>query len=539
MRFVVHQHHASKLHYDLRIELGGGLKDFVIPKGPSTDPLVRRLTIALQDHALSCLTKEGVIQPGLYGAGALIVWDTGLYRPGFSYDLHQEEAMWRGLDSGYLELEFFGEKLKGKWKLFRAGKDWLFQKVDDEYASSKDILLQNRSVISGRTIQDLRAKSILSIELLEFYIDRSRPNVPQVVYRNDEVLDVNRAALHRGVLRGQPFHQAKAILREAEFKVWEPEEYRNRELEWLNLCIEYSNIVEPQDQHVAFVDMSSHPDPVDVAEALVRTLSQATKLNIRTGMASAKWIARLAALRNDCGDAQRNPKKFLSSLPLSDLLPVETESRQRLMFLGYATIGDVASIPFPILKDQFDDLSFLIHSSANGTLSDEVKPSYPPQSCSARLIFDGATDSHLVVENAVEVLAEKLGSQLDLQNLEGTVLIATLEYEDTTTIKLERTFSKPMRNADTLLPSIHLLIEKSLEKPLSAIVILMTDLRKVNVAQSIFLDRPDRRTPPRLETTLHRVKSVFGDNSVKLGQEIKIPRRLHVLREWKHVTGWW
>jgi nucleotidyltransferase/DNA polymerase involved in DNA repair len=209
------------------------------------------------------------------------------------------------------------------------------------------------------------------------------------------------------------------------------------------------------------------------------------------------------------------------------------------MFLGYSTIGDVANIPFPILKDQFDDLSFLIHSSANGTLSDDVKASYPPQSCSARLIFDGATDSHLMVENAVEVLAERLGGQLDLQNLEGNIIVATLEYEDTTIVKLERTFSKPMRNADAILPSIHLLIEKSLEKPLSSMVILMTNLRKVNVAQSVFLDRLDRRTAPRLETTLRRVRSVFGDSSVKLGQEIKIPRRLQVLREWKHVTGWW
>lgn len=153
-RFVIHKHSASSLHYDLRLEVGGVLKSWAIPKGPSTDPSVKRLAIEVDDHPLGYAGFEGVIGAG-YGAGEVIVWDAGTYR-GLG-DHPVEEALERGHLSVWLE----GEKLRGGYTLQRTGAGakprWLLVKRRDEGADARrdPVATQPESVLSGRTIEDL------------------------------------------------------------------------------------------------------------------------------------------------------------------------------------------------------------------------------------------------------------------------------------------------------------------------------------------------------------------------------------------------
>jgi bifunctional non-homologous end joining protein LigD len=156
LRFVVHEHQATRHHYDLRLELCGVLLDIVLPKGPSTDPDVYRLAIFSHDHARSCLGLEGRIREGAYGAGPLLMWDRGLYAPhrcppGMSH----EEAILLGLRRGELYLTLYGHKLRGTWKLKHSPRRWLLIKVQDEFASTADIRLKNQSVLTGRTLGEL------------------------------------------------------------------------------------------------------------------------------------------------------------------------------------------------------------------------------------------------------------------------------------------------------------------------------------------------------------------------------------------------
>ena len=160
--FVVQKHDARNLHYDLRIEVNGVLKSWAVPKGPSTDPEQKRLAVATEDHPMEYAEFEGVIPEGEYGAGQVIVWDTGPYKnitEKNGKSIPVEEA----IDHGHLAVWLEGQKLKGGYALNRFRRErqeqWLLGKMKDKEADPQDDLLtrQPQSVLTGRTLEDLRS----------------------------------------------------------------------------------------------------------------------------------------------------------------------------------------------------------------------------------------------------------------------------------------------------------------------------------------------------------------------------------------------
>ncbi|HTK78032.1 MAG TPA: non-homologous end-joining DNA ligase, partial [Gemmataceae bacterium] len=163
LRFVVQKHAASHLHYDFRLELDGTLKSWAVPKGPSLNPADKRLAMMVEDHPLDYRTFEGIIPQGNYGAGTVIVWDEGTYSSRETADRVEGERLLReGLRKGHLRIVLNGQKLKGEFSLLklRRGADnaWLLVKGRDDWASDSDVTAQDRSVASGRTLDDLAAK---------------------------------------------------------------------------------------------------------------------------------------------------------------------------------------------------------------------------------------------------------------------------------------------------------------------------------------------------------------------------------------------
>jgi len=145
LSFVIQKHQASRLHYDFRLEWKGVLLSWAVPKGPSLDPSVKRLAMAVEDHPLEYGGFEGIIPEGQYGGGTVMVWDRGTWEP-------ETEDVDKALQAGELKFALFGSKVKGSWVLVRTrASSWLLIKHRDKYASSKDVVAEkSRSVLSRR-----------------------------------------------------------------------------------------------------------------------------------------------------------------------------------------------------------------------------------------------------------------------------------------------------------------------------------------------------------------------------------------------------
>jgi bifunctional non-homologous end joining protein LigD len=177
LAFVVQKHKATALHYDFRLEIGGVMPSWSIPKGPSLDSSVKRLAMPTTDHDLEYRNFEGVIPGGRLGAGPVMIWDQGSYEPEIEISKgvrrrvtsrqEAEVVAARGLKEGNLKFTLFGKKLKGSFALVRTagfgGKvSWLMIKHRDKYSKegydAKDYPF---SVVSGKSIEQIAGQSEL------------------------------------------------------------------------------------------------------------------------------------------------------------------------------------------------------------------------------------------------------------------------------------------------------------------------------------------------------------------------------------------
>lgn len=153
LSFVIHKHHATSLHYDFRLEINGKMPSWAIPKGPTLDPKMKRLSMKVDDHDLKYRHFEGVIPEGQYGAGPVMIWDEGIYIPeveiskGVREEIkdHQkgQKVMEEGLKKGEIKFLLNGKKLNGSFALVKTKgfppgvkNAWLLIKHDDKYSKS-------------------------------------------------------------------------------------------------------------------------------------------------------------------------------------------------------------------------------------------------------------------------------------------------------------------------------------------------------------------------------------------------------------------
>lgn len=192
LKFVVQKHDATNLHYDFRLEMEGVLKSWAVPKGPSMNPQDKRLAMMVEDHPYDYRNFEGIIPEGNYGAGTVMIWDRGNYsameHENESVKM-QEKILLEELRKGDVKFVLRGEKLKGAFALVRMtgrGENaWLLIKKKDAEASEADIIKKDKSVKTGRTLNQIAKEGggIVKKRVLE------KKEKPAPVLLNDESPD--------------------------------------------------------------------------------------------------------------------------------------------------------------------------------------------------------------------------------------------------------------------------------------------------------------------------------------------------------------
>lgn len=166
LSYVIQKHQASHLHYDFRLEWDGVLLSWAVPKGPSLDPSIKRLAMQVEDHPVEYGSFEGAIPEGEYGGGTVMVWDRGTW----TAEVPDVKA---ALEQGDLKFTLQGAKLKGSWVLVRTrggfgggGRaSWLLIKHRDQFASTKDITLEEpRSASSRRLLAEIAREAGGNVE---------------------------------------------------------------------------------------------------------------------------------------------------------------------------------------------------------------------------------------------------------------------------------------------------------------------------------------------------------------------------------------
>jgi bifunctional non-homologous end joining protein LigD len=186
-RFVVQKHDASRLHYDLRLEHNGVFKSWAVTKGPSLDPRDKRLAVEVEDHPLDYGDFEGTIPKGEYGGGTVMLWDRGFWA------LEGTKSIEEALRKGDLKFTLAGKKLKGSWVLVRIKTDresekrnnWLLIKHHDQFESeSSSLLEQDRSVASGRTMEQIAAGKGRGPK--PFMVTGAEPSDPNAIWHSEK-----------------------------------------------------------------------------------------------------------------------------------------------------------------------------------------------------------------------------------------------------------------------------------------------------------------------------------------------------------------
>jgi len=381
---------------------------------------------------------------------------------------------------------------------------------------------------------------ILYLGLVGFYtkaVKGCAPSKPTVVHLDGKVIDLCEAAQALGVAVGCALSEAKAVLRETGRMIaYQEEDYTMARDAWLDVCLSYSDGVEFGMPHEAYIDLSGHPDPGDVAHLLIVQLDR----RLVAGLAPGKWVARLAA-REVCPILPvTNVSEFLSNVPTALLSPVSPEHRQRLEFLGYRWVREVAKAPMGVLTEQFGRDAFLIHESSRGRAHDDVVPNYPNGAISERVSFERPVSDRLVLEEAVTTLTAVLSAELCARDVTAEQIGVYFEQETGFPLALMRKLGKPLQSATPLRVAVHSLWERSgLSFPPIGLRIVLSGIKKAPRGQKSLMGMAGASERLRsCDSAVGCLRAAYGDGVVRKAVEVAVPRRELVLRAWKRATGW-
>lgn len=376
---------------------------------------------------------------------------------------------------------------------------------------------------------------VLWLEWRNFYCDADVKH-PQIVVRNKTVLDLNSEARSRGIRLGMPFALARNIIPDCDVKQWQAADRAHEMEQWLKWCAPYAGRIEPVDQHIAALDLSQHRRPDEIAEQAIERMMKSSTLPLRYGSGPTKWIARLASRHLELSIATERPRDFLAPFPIKALAPVSAEHRERLLFLGYSTIGEVAALPVKVLQDQFPQDGLLIARAAQGRAGEGVEPLYPPDSISEVFRFDGPVQDFQIAERALMPMAERMGERLS--GKQALVLDLSLDIDEHPPLSISHALKHPVYDRPSVFTAMIRLWRQLLAKVANPILGLWAKLLQLEPAHSLQNRLFESRRSNGDVSAVNALRLAYGENAITLAGNMRISRREQVLQAWKDATGW-
>lgn len=386
---------------------------------------------------------------------------------------------------------------------------------------------------------------IVYISIYQFYVrelQRLQPtDCARVVMREGRVLDANDLALASGILVGMSEGETKTVLDGGgEIIEFRQEEFERARETWLNVCAKFTDVIEPRLPHEAFLDLSSHPRPSEVLSLLRRALEKRLELSVVVGVSQCRWVAELAAKRNDADKlAYFSPQMFVAHEPTAMLSEVRPEIRSQLTFLGYRKIGEVAEIDRNVLLQQFGEIGHSVFDAARGMGDAVVHPRYPKNAIAVSKQFDGAPENWEEFWNLICLLADQLGGQLEAKGLCGRQLTLVYEFANGGRRRISRSFIKSFFHPLTVRCAIKLMTQKFPEHPVERIRLIATEVEPSDGIQMGLEGMKSRRERVRsVHSAVQSLQQVFGDKVIERASEMPQERRSKVLSAWREVYGW-
>lgn len=350
-----------------------------------------------------------------------------------------------------------------------------------------------------------------------------------VVLDGKAVLDVSAQAVERGISLGMKEKEARLIAPGAIYVERVKEEFEHASNRWLDICAEFSDSIEPIDQHAAYIDLTAHPDPIEAASLLIETIELRSGLKCCWGIGPNKWLAALEMRTEPCFDTIN----FVQSLSVRKL-PVPIDCILSLERLGCSKVKDVAQIDGSTLRRHFGSLGSIIYNASRGKHFQPILSLYPSDTAFATLRFDGKVDNGEVMLAALRVLAKKLAKKLAIQDSFGRELHLTIETESIGKIEIQKKFSKPLACTNSVLAALNSIAKDNLPEEAIMFRAAIPNLKRRPANQMQFEPQGSSKRNRCLDLTMSQVRSKFGEGSIRSASQLPVPRYIRFLREWKY-----
>lgn len=350
-----------------------------------------------------------------------------------------------------------------------------------------------------------------------------------VVLDGKAVLDASAQAMERGISLGMKEKEARLIAPGAIYVERAKEDFERASSRWLDICAEFSDSIEPVDQHAAYIDLTAHPDPIEAVSLLIGAIEMRAGLKCCWGIGPNKWLAALEMRSEACFDTV----SFVQALSVRKL-PVPIDCILSLERLGCSTIKDVAQIDWSTLRRHFGGLGSIIYNASRAKHFQPILSLYPNDAAYAVLRFEGRVDNAEVMLAALRVLAKKLARKLVIKDSFGRELHLRIETESFRQIELEKKFSKPLVCMNSVLAALNSIAKDNLPEDAIMFRAVIPNLKKRSANQMQFESRASSKKNRCLDLTMSQVKSKFGEGSIQTASDLPIPRYIRFLREWKY-----